>query len=367
MSISYGNTAEALVLESLRSSSRKMRYEYIITDQYGTPIGMADIVDGNVTFDSTRQVMRTFSGTIRRNDLVKLESIDYRLVPYMILDMDSESYRWPLGLFIIQPEVNHIGYQTYVRIQGYDMGKVALDWKTDRREYVAAGTMYTSNVAYMLDEMYTDTADIQQSLKTQMYDFEWDIGTDRLTIINDMLTGINYNPLHFTETGRPIVDEYIEPALRDITMYYTTENQSVIVDGITRNSNMFDVPNVFVRYTENIDAVYTISVYENNDTSSPYSIPNRGRRIVDSESVNNSDADQTTMDAYVRRVAIEKSQAAETLTFTTLNMPWHGYRDVMMLFVPEYNISGKYVETGWSMSLTNGGLMTHNVQKAVSV
>ena len=351
------------IIDLLKSDKRRVSYEYGLADSKGNMIELVDIEDGKIDFDSTRTVMRSFSGTARKSDVLSGSFLDRRLIPWMcVMDGDITIERIPLGTFIINPsETYENGYGT-VNISGYDYGKIALDDRVTSRFYVRAGESYTNVITGILTELYLNN-EVEASLSTKNSMAEYSIGTTKIDIINNLLTAINYNPLHFNSTGTPIADKYIEPELREIEMLYSDDNNSIIVDTVSVDTNKFDIPNKFVRYTEDPDSLYRISVYVNEDPNNEYSTVARGRTIVSSASVKDI-ASQAELDEYTKRVALQSMAAVETISFKSLNMPYHEYRNCMLLNISTYGISGKYIETAWSMDLKSG-IMTHKVQKAV--
>lgn len=353
------------LLEALYSESRKVFYEYTIANAAGKTLGKLPIEDGRVSFDSSNDVMRTFSGTTRKSNLLGLENTDFYLTPWMCLEYKNDIVRWPLGKFIVSPSESYSNRLKDVKIIGYDRGKVALDDKIDARLYVAAGSIYTSEAAQLAASIYSQV-EVVASEKTGLIPMEWEIGTEKLRIINDLLSAISYNPFYFNGYGIGQMNQYIDPYNRPIDRIYQANKTSIIIDGLQIETNKFEIPNKFVRYVENPDSAYLISSYTNTDPNSPYSTVNRGRTIVDSDSIDNISS-QADLDSYVRKIAAETMQATETLIFSTLNMPGHEYRDCLTVSVEEYGIEGKYIETAWEMDLSRGGIMSHKCQKVVSL
>ena len=64
--------------------------------------------------------------------------------------------------------------------------------------------------------------------------------------------------------------------MRNIERVYTTNKKSIVLDGISVESDAFNIPNKFVRYTENADSAYMIATYVNNDASDPFSVTTGG-------------------------------------------------------------------------------------------
>lgn len=365
MKIATAKYSENEILRALRSNSREITYEYTITNRSNQTLGNLEILDAQVSFDSTASVMRTFRGTCRKSDLISLENVDYRIVPWMVIQIGFDHVKIPLGKFLIEPDESYSEHQTEVNINGYDFGKIALDDKISAPIYMNSGEVYTSMALQVAGTVY-DQIEFVDSPKMRNSEVEFRIGTSKLDVINGLLKAISYNPLYFDEIGVGHVTEYVFPEDRSVEWTYRADEQSIIVDGMKKASNMFEVPNKYVRYVENADAQYLISTYVNDDFSSPYSTFNRGRTIVDIASVQDI-ATQSDLDAYVRKVASESMRATETLEFSTLNMPWHGYLNCLFVDVPAYGIKGKYLETQWEMDLKHGGKMKHHCEKVIIV
>ena len=349
---------------ALFSSARQVRYEYTVSNSSDVDIGMLEVEDASISYDSTSEVMRTFSGKVKKSDLLNLDTIDYRVTPWMCLMMpNKKEARFPLGKFIIYPAMESNNDINMIEISGFDLGKIALDDKSVSRVYVNESTAYTTAIASILNAIYTRT-DIEELASLKSFPQEWDIGVSKLEIVNNLLQGINYDPLHFDEYGIAQCYPHVSSMLRTIDFSYYANEQSIIVDGITFASDKYDIPNKWIRYTENPELAYIISSYTNDSPDSPYSTVSRGRTIVDAQAVEDI-ADQDVLDAYVIRIASEAMQATEKLEFRTLNIPGHGFQECLYVDIPSYGIQGKYIEKGWEMELKPGGQMTHVCERVV--
>lgn len=364
MNIEQEGYTREQIINALFSSARQVRYEFTLSNAADEYIGMIEVENAVITFDSTSEVMRTFTGSVSRDDLLNMDSIDYRITAWMCLMMpNKKEIKWALGKFIVIPSMSYSNGLNHVNISGFDLSKIALDDKTSLRIYVDDTTIYTSAISQLLREMYTNV-EIEETSLTKSFSQEWDLNESKLTIINDLLKGINYNPLYFDENGKCICKPYVLESERNIDFQYIANQTSVIVDGIELISDKFDIPNKWIRYTENPDAPYLISVYENDNPESPYSTVNRHRTIVNSEAVNDI-ANIDVLNAYVRKIAASSMQSTNTLTFSTLNIPGHGLNEMLWVEIPSYGIFDRYVEEAWEMELKTGGRMQHRCKKVV--
>lgn len=365
MNIDVQGYTREQILAALFSSAREVRFEYSISDTQNNELGKIEIQDGRISFDSASEIMRTFSGRVKKSDLLNMDTIDRRITPWMCLMMpNGKEARWALGKFIIYPSAEANNDINMIDISGYDLGKVALDDKSVSRIFIDSDVEYTTAISTILGELYTrSTVESSEDLKS--FPQEWELGTSKLQIVNDLLKGINYDPLYFDEYGVAICQAHIAAAQRAIDFQYYANEQSVILDGITFASDKFDIPNKWVRYTENPEAPYLMSSFTNDSPDNPFSTVSRGRTIVDIDVIEDI-ASQTALDSYVVRIASEAMQTTERIEFSTLNMPAHGYRECLFVNIPVYNIMGKYIETAWEMDLTSGGQMRHVCERVVT-
>ena len=153
---------------------------------------------------------------------------------------------------------------------------------------------------------------------------------------------------------------------RATELEYMTDDKSLILPDASQLTDYYNVPNVVVRYLDNPESGSLRSVYTNDNPDSLVSTVRRGRKIVDVESVDDI-ADQATLDAYTKRIAIEKSQAYDSVNLTTGLMPVHGYQNCLFLRHDDLNIRTKYIEYGWSMELAVGGRMDHQLKRVMYV
>ena len=136
-------------------------------------------------------------------------------------------------------------------------------------------------------------------------DKDWEIGTPKLDIVNDLLSVINYNSLTVDNNGVFISLPYVLPTDREINIIYEDNEATSIIDPeIQEDIDLYDIPNVIVRYTNSAEInPPLIATYENNNQSSPTSTINRGRRIVSAESVSDV-ADLQTLQLITKKGCI---------------------------------------------------------------
>ena len=346
---------------------REVRYEYIIRNTQNQTIGSLSNATGSISFDSSREIMRTCDITAKRSELLQLASVDNRIVPYFcILAPNGHWLKYPLGVFIINPSAVLNNKSVFIDVEGFDLAQIASDAKLEDSVFYGEGAVYTSSISNRIGQIYANYDVVADPSLTNPADVEYEIGESEISVINSMLEAINYYPLYFDENGVAHGEPYIFPEDRLVEIEYSADNKSVIFDGVTQASNLFEIPNRFIRYTDDSDHEPLRSVVTVTDPSIPSSTTRRGRIITNVESVDDV-ATQTTLDNLTRRAAIAASQHTETLEFSTVNMPGHGYKTCLQFRCEDMGVDGKFVETAWDMDLTPGGRMQHKCEKAVTI
>ena len=354
-------------VDKMLRSNREVRYEYIIRNQYNKTIGSLTNVSGSISFDSTNEIMRTCSLKAKRSEILDINTVDERIVPYFcVLAPNGRWLKYPLGVFIINPSAQLNNKSVYVSVQGFDLAQIALDIKLENTATYMKGSVYTSSISNRLGAIYTNYDVVADTSLTNLADVEYEIGSSEIETINAMLNAINYYPLYFDENGMAHAEPYIFPEDRRVQIQYSTDGKSIIYDGVSQSSNIFDIPNRFIRYTDDSDHEPLRSEVTVIDSTIPSSTVNRGRIITDIQSVDDI-ATQVALDNYTRRAAINASQHTESLEFETVNMPCHGFKNCLQVRCEDMNIDGKYIEYAWEMDLTIGGKMKHQCYKAVAI
>ncbi|WP_143318929.1 hypothetical protein [Clostridium sp. HBUAS56010] len=352
---------------NMLQSDRSINFRYELLDKNEIKIKDLENVKGNIRFDSSQEIMGTASFSIKEIGDMELKSVDLRIRPFMCLQAPTGWIEYPLGTYIMSsPERSKQGSKVVQQVDCYDYSTILKEDKITTRMFVATGTNYVSLVRSIITTAGIKKTNIETSILTVSKVLEFEIGTSKLDIINSLLTAINYEPLHFDNRGYAVSRRYIEPLNRRTEQEYQTNNRSVIKSGAKQSVDMYNVPNIFIRYTNDPDGAELKSQYINDSVASPISTINRGRNVVDIESVDDV-ADQTTLNDLVRRIAIEKSQTYDAVILPTALMPHHSYRDCVFVGESGLGVGNKYIEYAWEMNLVVGGTMTHTLKRVVKL
>lgn len=276
---------------------------------------------------------------------------------------------YSLGIFLLAtPVKKEEGSSTYREIEAYDKLLTLKDDKISERYTISKGTLYYTAIRNVILSSGNVKINIENNYKTLRNTKEYEPGTSKLQIVNDLLSDIGFTPIWVDEYGYFRSSQYQSPAERREEYNYFDDDMSITLPGMEEEIDMFEVPNVFTVYVANPDNPDEIisSTIENNNPEHPRSIPNINRRVVRYEEKDDV-ADSASLDAYTERLAFEATQIYGYLRFSTAIMPFHSYSNVLRIRNKALNIDDKYSETNWEIPLEAGGEMSHEVRRVVSL
>jgi hypothetical protein len=360
----------AAVAAQLVGGSRYWRFRYEALNNSNVFIRTLNVVQCSVANNALAdKAKRTCK--VRIHPSTTFDQLDERFRAYADLRMPDGTFTtFTLGTFLLSTGSNRtaaLAGDRDVDYEGYDLLQVLVEDKVLDRYVVAAGTVYTTAIGTVLTSAGFTTSQISGSAATLPSAMEWPPGTPKLTIVNDMLTAINFTTLSMTATGDPTAQPYVEPASAQVVWNYVVGPQSVVTPGIDRRLDLFDVPNVWLGVVSQPDRAPLVSTDTNNVPGSPTSVAARGRSIVRVLDDVGDAADQATLDALVVRRANESSVIYEEADFTTGLMPFHETGEVFLLDDGSGTGPSPFREQTWEMDLRAGGLMKHTMRRTVSL
>ncbi|HHX61366.1 MAG TPA: hypothetical protein GX707_11750 [Epulopiscium sp.] len=287
-----------------------------------------------------------------------------RIRPICKISKGNQSMEFPLGIFLISSPNRDIKNTMITReMQLYSKLYLYLGDRIDNRYYVTKGTNVIAEVKRLLG---TPKINIIDSAYVTSTNREWEIGTSKLSIINDLLDSANYTSLRVNPDGYYVADPYVLPSDREIDIEYVDDIKSVLSPNMTERLDLFNVPNKFIAYTNNPDAPTLRSVYTNTNPESITSTVYTGR-VVAAEPIEVLDVvNQEVLDEMVLRSAYNASQVYSHVDFETAIMPIHDYMDVVYL-KHKGILLGKYTETNWEIECKAGTYMKHTARKVVMI
>lgn len=290
------------------------------------------------------------------------KSIDFlndRIKAYITLN----GVKTPLGVFLLCTPSRDIKETKVTRnITCYSLLQILLDDKIETRLTLPAGTNVVNEIKRQIGANY-NIADSSQTLLSERI---FEVGTSKLEIINDLLSVINYNSLRVDVNGIYITEPYVLPTDRQIDRVYEEGADSIIISDMTDELDLFNVPNVIIRYTNAVDIDPPLTyTYVNDNASSITSTVNRDRRIVDSAETDASD--MVTLQAITKKDAYNYNSVYSHLKFQTAIDT-----DVLDIFMPTVwvrvgDINDKYSITTIEFKCEVGELAKVEARKVVNI
>lgn len=353
---------DASTLDFLKQNGRKVSFRYELLDKNDVHIKDISTITRCVVRYSSLSQLKTSAEISMRED----NSINYqtdRIRPICIISKGNQSMEFPLGIFLISSPSRGIKNTMITReMQLYSKLLLYSEDRVDNRYYVTKGTNVIAEVKRLLG---TPKLTIPDSAYTTSTNREWEIGTSKLSIINDLLDSANYTSLRVDVDGYFIAEPYVLPSDREVEIEYVDDIKSVLSPNMAEKLDLFNIPNKFIGYTNDPDAPALRSVYTNSNPESITSTTYTGRTKVEPIEVLDT-VSQSVLDEMVLRAAYNASQVYSHVEFETAIMPIHDYMNVIYLKHKDI-LQGKYTETNWEINCKAGTYMKHTARKVVSI
>lgn len=313
--------------------------------------------DGAPTVSMTynAEIKLAFSGTFLHNP--QAQYLTDLIRPVMCID----GTWYPLGEYAIGTvKERYSDGAPRVEIEAYDRSLYLHQATTSRRIMFAKGNRYLDVIQAILLENGIQRIIIPESvndvLQTDRED--WEIGTPYLTIVNKLLSEINFSSLWFDFDGNAQLTKYVPPNKAGVDHVYSSGEFSMLRADYERTEDIYTAYNVFVKVVNSPDYPFPLVARAiNNDPSSPISTVRRGREITDPETQIDNIASQKALQEYVDNLMERSKLTTTTLSWSTANVPTHRIRDIVSL--SNQTFSGLVAETRWVMNLSYQGEMTH--------
>lgn len=338
--------------------TRRVSFRYAIIRNGVEYAPARAVVPASISMVSSGEVKTSLRGTFVLPEEADLLTDHIR--PYMTID----GAEYPLGEYVVgTADEIYTGGAAHTEIEAYDLGsKVKNSYLSDGL-FLQWGTKYLDAIQAQLiacgiTNVIADPT--SETLPTSRED--WEIGTSRIKIINDLLAEINYRSLWFDNKGNARLSKYVAPAVENATKTYKADEYSVISAQSSRSLDIYGAYNDFVAVVSSPDYdTPLIARATNDDPSSALSVQRIGKRTAPVMRLNNISS-QAALQEYVDNVRNQAMLTTETCTFTTALMP-HEVWDIVILDHPQ--LQGVYEETEWTMPLEAGGEMSHKGKRVM--
>ena len=359
---------EAEALAQLRRGSRAVRYGCYLLQKDLIRVGRVEMMQMRIDCEEGSGIPMSMSGEMRMEEAMGLDFAAIKLQPVMAVQMaDGGFYEWALGVFLpITPRPRYTGTGGHYELSCYDMTMMLRDDRLLSTLAIPAGTPYMEAITTLIMQagikfIIADRTDAQLPQEIQ-----FEIGTARLDAANTLLRAINYEPVWADERGYIQLRAQVGPYSRAVKHRYLDDEMSVLAAEMGEDMDSYEVPNIIIGVVSRPEGAPLRAEWRNEDPGSALSIERRGRKVVRVDTLDDI-LDEAALDAYVRAEGYKTLARNGRVSFSTLNMPGHGVRDMIYLANSRAGIGGRYMETGWTMELRAGGIMSHTAQRVVIV
>lgn len=358
-------------MTDFRRGSRKVSYrcDVLIGEvKYGELPCMAPHISMDSEINSTEADIK-YSSTLttpgyvwqrgkQTNELMDWAKYYYKL--WLITDGIEES----LGVFRPQSVEKVTDAGTLYNVTGYDKSVLAKNDCITERLALAQGTYYMDHITSLLisagiaQVIADDAAAVLQTDRD-----DWEIGTSKLKIANQLLSEISFRSVTMDQNGMALLKRYEAPNAGNIQHVYREGQASIISRQTTIKSNLLEIPNIWIATVSNPDLESPLYYkYVNDNPLSTTSTVYTGQNKVKTLSFDNI-ATQEDLENAVKKQAFQDMQGIETIEFSTAIVADHGANDVVALDLKQF--SGIVEETAWEIDF-DAGTMTHTGKKAVN-
>ena len=300
----------------------------------------------------------------RRRQRIEFDPFVDELQP--VLTINGISHK--LGIFVpvsANPSYGEAFSEETLSIEAYDRAWYVQSTTGTERVYFKKGTYYLDAVETLLAASGVSLIEKTENDAALSEDREdWDLGTDYLTIVNDLLKEINYKELWFDSNGVARLEPIMTPTVEHIQHYLDTRDPKTLVHpGLSRKTDFYKTPNIFICVCDNPEKSATLkAIARNTNQYSPLSIQRRGREIVELVTVNNI-ASQNALQRYADQLLFDSMMTGETIEVDSSLLPGWGIGDVVSLHYKD--VHALCVSRSWNMQLKAGGTMSHTLEKIV--
>lgn len=349
--------------EEILTGNRNTRYYLEILDQSESFVARLDGVQSGYLDWIANAVVKGGGQLVVTDVSQPINWLTSRLRPVMVIEGLPEQ---PLGIFIAAeaPSSWDRGRTWSIKL----LDKTALlDRDIITATYsVAAGTVVTTEIATIIAATGITNYSITASTATLTGALIWKPGTSKLRIINDLLAAINYFSLYANFNGQLIGEPYVLPASRPVVYEFLDGPSSIYSPLFDQDADFAKIPNrVVVTGVGDGTTEALTSVAENNDSDSPYSIPNRGVVGYAEEGV---EADsQATLDAYARRRLVELTTPGTSTDISHSPLPGLAVNSVVRFRRVPAGIDAKQTVSKTRINLDGKALAQTTIREVVDL
>ena len=331
---------------------RSASYRYaLVNGVTGQPLGpITPLRSGSLSHDTGRTIMRQLSIPLGAADVARINTLTDRLDLSMVFGNGDE---YPLGRYMFTDDT---------RIK-FTSGRLGSPQLTDEmfivdQEIEAGYSANGKNCTSALQEVFAGFS-FDLTLEASPYSSvsSWGVGTMRGQIIQSLaLEGDYFNPWFGNDRTIHAIRAF-DPA-SVVPRFDFDSGKKVLREGITEQDDILAAPNRFIVISNaGTDPLNPVVGRADVPITAPHSIPNRG--FVQSKTVDLQIGSPAQAQAVAENLAL-RNTVFERVQLQTAADPRHDSWDVVRW------VGEQWLEIGWSIDLSPGGLQTHILRKAYS-
>jgi hypothetical protein len=333
-------------------SVRADRFEFDLLNLQHEKVGTLDVSQTSaptVTVDTTRQATRALTSLtlLRAADLAEIDPIRHRVQPSIVL---QNGERFSLGIYMFgQQNTTPYSWGNTLTPELVDE-TFLLDRALETTATLPTGGSLIGLIADLLAPIYLPSGTIieasdQASTSPLMYR----VGSGRYSALAATAALLGCYPPFFDNQG--VLRFKAAPAPADLSVDHTYALGSRIIDGtLTTSSTAYRAPNRYMVIgddpTSPVRGIYDLP------PAAPHSAAQTGYIVITQRNMQGL-ADQTVADLAAYVDALTDRTTYQTITFSSTADPRHDTYNTMSV------LGIRYLETGWSLQCTPGGVMTH--------
>lgn len=230
---------------------------------------------------------------------------------------------WGLGVFLPSlPREDWDGTTRHWDVELIDSAAVLATSRVAEDYALAAGTVATDAVRTLIEEAGESAAAVTDSDKTLTTARVWEVGTPRLTIINELLLdSIGYFSLASDGDGHLTARPYARPSDRPVEWEFIDGATCIYRDTFSREQDIYNVPNHIIAMTRGTgdEPALHVSVY-NENPDSPFSTVSRGR-IITGDPIETDATDLDALTVIAERALNDATTPTSTIVIDALPVP----------------------------------------------
>ena len=377
----FGATAQpySAALSEVLSGPRVTDYRIELLNTEDVKIGdLLSVRGGSVDWDWNAEIQS--GGSLDVVDIRQdIDWLNTRIKITVLLEgagvFDSGANPVPLGVFI--PAVPKESWNATGRYWDVELLDKCSLLKSDI--VTEAGVPYTfslaagTNAITVVKMLIEDAGESSQAIEndpsaTLSKPWTWDLGTDRLKIVNDLLRAVGYRSIFTDGNGFFRAVRYVPPADRPpvyelLTPFSKGENSLMSPDW-ARDRDIYSIPNRYVAIAQGSgDEPALVSTMVNLDPASPFSFPSRGRWIT--RVVTGVEAStQQALDAIAKRGLTMLTAVTTQIDVTNIFLPDIKVHNTVRFMNPDAQLDMLCVVAGVKVPLDPLALCTTDLREA---